>query len=389
MPTAEIITIGTELLLGEIQDTNTRYLARALRDLGIDLYRTTTIGDNEERIARVIEEALGRCQIIITTGGLGPTVDDPTRQAVARALGVPLEFRNDLWEQISNRILTRYGRQPSTNNMRQAWIPAGSIPIPNPVGTAPAFIGERGDACVISLPGVPREMEYLYQNAVVPYLKQRYHLTGVIKARVLHTAGVGESQIDEWIGDLETLSNPTVGLLAHPGQCDIRITAKANSQEEADQMIAELEATIRQRCGDSIYGTDNETLEDVVFQKLARQGWKLAVFESGLNGALRERLQSHGMPPEWIAVAESPYMPKDLETILRDLSHRLKAEVVLGVCLIPEEDKQSLTLLVLSPSGMLENQRSYGGPPQLAASWAIHSALDFLRRNLPTPLEEN
>src|SRR5512146_2801623 len=171
MPTAEIITIGTELLLGEIQDTNTSYMARGLRDMGVDLYRTTTVGDNQERIAQVIREALTRCQIIVTTGGLGPTVDDPTRQAVALALGVELEYRPELWEQISNRILHRYGRQPSANNMRQAWIPAGTIPVGNPVGTAPSFICEIGESCIASLPGVPREMEYLFQNALVPYLK--------------------------------------------------------------------------------------------------------------------------------------------------------------------------------------------------------------------------
>src|SRR5512147_2726167 len=149
MPTAEIITIGTELLLGEIQDTNTSYLARGLRDLGVDLYRTTTVGDNEERIAQAIREALARCQIIITTGGLGPTVDDPTRQAVARALGVELEFREDLWEQVV-AIISRYGRKPSENQKRQAYVPEGAIGVSNPVGTAPCFIVETERNAVIS-----------------------------------------------------------------------------------------------------------------------------------------------------------------------------------------------------------------------------------------------
>jgi competence/damage-inducible protein CinA-like protein len=228
MPTAELIAIGTELLLGEIQDTNTRYLARALRDLGVNLYRATITGDNTARIAGVIREAMARCQIIITTGGLGPTVDDPTRAAVAQALDVDVEFRPELWEQIQARF-ERFGRTPSDNNRRQAWIPAGSIPVENPVGTAPAFICESANACIICLPGVPREMEYLTQNVVLPYLRDRFQLSGTIKARVLHVAGVGESTIDDWIGDLETSTNPTVGLLAHPGQVDIRITASAES----------------------------------------------------------------------------------------------------------------------------------------------------------------
>jgi nicotinamide-nucleotide amidase len=382
MPTAEIITIGTELLLGEIFDTNTRYLARALRDMGVDVYRTTTIGDNEERIAQVIQEALARCQIVITTGGLGPTVDDPTRQAVARALGVRLEFRPELWNQIEERISQRYGRKPSPNNMRQAWIPEGSIPVSNPVGTAPSFIFERGDTCLTSLPGVPREMEYLYQNAVIPYLKQRYHLTGLIKARVLHTAGVGESQIDEWIGDLETLHNPSVGLLAHPGQCDVRITAKAASTEEADQMIAQIEATVRERCGEAIYGADTETLESVVFQKLAGQGWKMSAFECNLNSELRDRLRNNGLPPSWVRIETGDCAPASMEQALQDLSTSLGVEVVLGAALQPGSEKQSLALAVLTPSGLVQSQRSYGGPPQMGVAWAVQTALDFLRRSL-------
>src|SRR4030066_332573 len=141
MPSAEIITIGTELLLGEIVDTNSRYLARCLRDAGIDLYRKTTVGDNVKRIAFAIQQALERCDIVITTGGLGPTVDDPTREAVALAVGVKSEFHPELWEQIRTRF-TRLGRKPTENNRRQAYIPDGAIAVENPVGTAPIFILE-------------------------------------------------------------------------------------------------------------------------------------------------------------------------------------------------------------------------------------------------------
>ena len=382
MPTAEIITIGTELLLGEIQDTNTRYLARAVRDLGIDLYRTTTIGDNEERIAAVIREALTRCQIIITTGGLGPTVDDPTRQAVARALDVELEYRPELWQQIEDRISLRYGRKPSPNNMRQAWIPHGSIPVPNPVGTAPSFICESGDACIISLPGVPREMEYLYQNAVVPYLKQRYNLTGLIKARILHTSGVGESQIDEWIGDLELLRNPTVGLLAHPGQCDIRITAKAASLEEADRMIAEVEALLRERCGEAVFGADSDTLESVIFDKLSARGWKMAATECNLGEELQARLSSFGLPPALVEVSQGACSLEGLELLAGSLVDRHHVDVALAVSLLPGEDRQNMSIALRTPAGLVQTQRSYGGPPQLGISWAVNSALDYLRRNL-------
>jgi molybdenum cofactor synthesis domain-containing protein len=150
MPTAEIIAIGTELLLGEIQDTNTQFLARQLRNIGIDLYRSTQIGDNTERIAAVIQEAMDRSDIVITTGGLGPTVDDPTREAVARAFGVQTVYHPELWQQILERYRS-YSRQPTENNRRQAYLPYNAIAIENPVGTAPAFRVETAKNVIISL----------------------------------------------------------------------------------------------------------------------------------------------------------------------------------------------------------------------------------------------
>src|SRR5574341_1719152 len=201
MPSAEIITIGTEILLGEIVDTNTRHIAHALRGLGVDLYRTITIGDNVERIASAIRESMERAEIVITTGGLGPTVDDPTREAVARALGVETEFREELWEQVVE-VISRYGRKPSDNQKRQAFVPQGALGVRNPVGTAPAFIvetplrlppscqggmggekeGREGrENVIISLPGVPNEMEHILHESIIPYLQKRFDLREVIK----------------------------------------------------------------------------------------------------------------------------------------------------------------------------------------------------------------
>jgi nicotinamide-nucleotide amidase len=160
MTSAEIITIGTEILLGEIVDTNTRYIARTLRGLGVDLYRTITIGDNVERIAEAIRSSMEHADIVITTGGLGPTIDDPTREAVAKAIGVETEFREDLWQQVVETI-ARYGRKPSENQKRQAFVPQGALGLKNPVGTAPCFIVETPRNAVMSLPGVPNEMEHV------------------------------------------------------------------------------------------------------------------------------------------------------------------------------------------------------------------------------------
>ena len=281
MPSAEIITIGTEILLGEIVDTNTRHIALTLRDLGVDLYRTITIGDNVERIASAIRDSMQHAEIIITTGGLGPTVDDPTREAVAKAIGVETEFREELWEQVTATI-KKYGRKPAENQRRQAVVPKGAIGVLNPVGTAPCFIMESERNSIISLPGVPNEMEHILHQSIVPYLQKRFDLHEVIKVRVLHTSGLGEGTIDEKIGDLETLANPTVGLAAHTGVVDIRITSKAESEAEANAMIADIEKQIHERLGDVVFGVDEDRLEQVVLDLVAKRGWTLTAIESGL-----------------------------------------------------------------------------------------------------------
>ena len=394
MPSAEIITIGTEILLGEILDTNARAIARKLRDAGIDLYRKTTVGDNPARIAQALQQALERCEIILTTGGLGPTVDDPTREAVALAMGTTIEFQPELWEQIQARF-QRFGRQPTENNRRQAYIPKGAIPIENPVGTAPSFILELGDQAIISLPGVPSEMEYLLEHAVLPYLRRRYHLAGLIKTRLVHTAGVGESQIDDLIGDLEMLNNPTVGLAAHSGQVDVRITAKAETEEIADEMIAEVERQLIERLGSWIYGADQDRLEEVALRAVARHGWSLAVLEYGLDGALINRLSDAAHRPsnaahrlgagnsgafrsgEVITVLDSPARLPELVAACRQ-NHQV--DVCLGVAVFPAGERQEVHLVLITPDQQSEFTRPYGGPPEYAPRWAAHHSLDIIRK---------
>jgi nicotinamide-nucleotide amidase len=379
MPVAEIITIGTELLLGETVDTNTRYIALALRDEGIDLYRTSTIGDNVERISTILREGLQRADIIITTGGLGPTVDDPTREAVAMALGVETEFRPELWEQIQERFL-RYGRVPTENNRRQAFVPKGALAVENPVGTAPAFICEPGEHAVIALPGVPREMEYLMQNQVIPYLRKRYELRGVIKARVLHTSGVGESQIDERIGDLELGSNPTVGLAAHAGQVDVRITAKAETETEADELIRDVDMELQSRLGKWIYGVDEDTLEGVALKNIADRGEGLTIVEAGLDGLFIRRLAKVGDPFVGGEMLASSPTPELLFNLTKESCQSKNASVGVGVLLIPGETQQTLHIVLITPEGDQKITRTYGGPPQLAPTWGINICLDLIRK---------
>ncbi len=387
MPSAEIITIGTEILLGEIVDTNARAIARMLRDAGIDLYRKTTVGDNPNRIAQAIQQAMDRCEIILTTGGLGPTIDDPTRQAVAQAVGVEIEFRPELWDQIQERF-QRYGRLPTENNKRQAYIPLGATAIENPVGTAPAFFIENNDRIIISLPGVPREMDYLMQHEVLPFLKEKFHLQGVIKSRILHTVGVGESVVDDLIGDFEILTNPTVGLAAHSGQVDVRITAKADSEQLADIMILEVEKALRILLKEWIYGADEESLEQAAFSALERCGWNLTAVEHGIGGALISRLAAHqsSLPGQagiiFIggSVINSLTDPSELAQFTREYGLSCSADCCLGAAVLPNEQNVEIYLVLITPQGEQLASRPYGGPREYAARYAVHNGLDLLRR---------
>ncbi len=402
---AEIITIGTELLLGEIIDTNAAHIARQLRTIGLDLYYETTVGDNLERCADVIRRALERADVVITTGGLGPTVDDMTREAVAQATDRSLEFRPDLLAQIEARF-ARWGAKMSENNRRQAFVPQGAIAIENPVGTAPAFIVETERGVVISLPGVPREMEYLLAHEVLPYLRHKFDLHAVIKARVLRTAGMGESRIDAALSDLLTASNPTVGLAAHPGQTDVRITAKADSEAEADRLIAPVEAEVRRRLGMAVYGTGKETLEEVLVRHLGEAGLTLSVAEAGTGGLLTNRLSTapgaeavfHGgfvaQDPASLgrALKIEAAPEQDLESFARVLATRLAATadrcVGLVVLALSRSSGDAATsaggaiVAMSTPAGVETRRLGFGGHAAHAARWATTHALEMVRRRL-------
>ena len=382
MPILEIITIGTELLLGEIQDTNSTYIARTLRDHGIDIYRITTIGDNPNRISNAIKEALTRSDIIITTGGLGPTIDDPTRKAVAMATDRELIFLDELWKQIKDRFKD-YGREPTENNRRQAYIPEGAIPIFNPVGTAPCYIVDMESACVVSLPGVPREMEVVLHQSIIPFLNRKFDLrTWIIKATVLHAASIGESVIDEIIGDMEEYPNPTVGLLAHPGQVDIRVTAKAPSEVEAADLTKPVVEELYKRLGNNIYGEDEETLESVVCGQLNRHERKLCLVESGANTGLIERVEC--LKSDKVITKRVNRVPPDLQTFydqVESLDQRTECDVCFGMTLITNE-KPTIFYVYIDPQRTESLTRTYGGPREYAPLWAQNTGLDFLRRNL-------
>ncbi|MGQ9598975.1 MAG: CinA family nicotinamide mononucleotide deamidase-related protein [Anaerolineae bacterium] len=392
---AEIVTTGTELLLGQIDDTNATYLARQLRDLGIDLFFRSTVGDNEQRIAQVLEHALTRADVVIVTGGLGPTVDDVTREAVARLTGRPLVLHPDLLEQIA-AFFARFGTTMGENNRRQAYLPEGCIPIENPVGTAPGFIVEEARGTIISLPGVPREMRYLMEHTVAPYLQRRMGQQEVLLTRVLRTVGVGESRIDEAIADLETSPNPTVGLSAHPGQTDVRIVAKASTRAEAEALLDDFENRIRQRLGAAIYATGDVSLEAVIVELLQGRGATLAVAETLTQGALAQRLSAYPavfcggiVAPDGAGLARILRLPADLPG--GEAGARLAAEEVRkvwdaswGLAVIgDEEDRPWVAIAAEGQEDQGHTRRlRYQGRDYRARVWTTTLALEFLRRLL-------
>ncbi len=385
---AELIAIGSELVLGEIVDTNSAHIARTLRGIGLSVERSTTIADDLPRITALIREAAERTPIVITTGGLGPTVDDPTRAAVAAAFDRALDFHPELWQQIKERF-GRFGRIPGENNKQQALIPAGGTPVENPVGTAPAFWVEHeaayGSGVVISLPGVPREMEYLLEHRVLPYLRERFGLTGCIKARVLRTIGMGESAIDQQIGELEKLANPTVGLAAHAGNVDIRITATAASEAEADALIAPIEAQVRAALAEHIYGVDGETIDQVVGQLLTTRGLRLGVAEAGTSGNLNARLAVLPTAASFYAGASPLAALEDLGAAAERVRAAQQAHVGVAVRVYQgagAKDPRGLEWAVSDASGTETQRSGYGGPPASLPVWASTAILNLLWRRL-------
>ncbi|BAM01399.1 MULTISPECIES: CinA family nicotinamide mononucleotide deamidase-related protein [Caldilinea] len=316
MPTlaAEIITSGTEILLGDIVDTNAVWIAQQLREAGVNLYYKTTVGDNEARLRSVIELGMTRSDVIIITGGLGPTVDDVTRQAVANATRRPLVLHEGALATLKERF-ARFGVTMTENNLQQAMIPEGAILIENPVGTAPGFIVETERCAVIALPGVPREMKAMMTASVLPYLRARMGGGAVIRRRILRTFGIGESAIDARLGDLMRRSNPTVGLAAKTGQVDIRIAARADDPETAERMLDAIEAEVRAAVGPYIYSTDpEERYETVLARRMMQAGITVAVLETNTRGALAERLAT--ALPDQTPVRKRVLAPEEVQAEL-------------------------------------------------------------------------
>ncbi len=288
----ELVSIGSELLLGQIVDTNSAWISQRLAENGVNAYYKSCVGDNLNRMTEVLNIALDRADVIITGGGIGPTQDDLTREAVAEVFDVEVVTDPDSLVELRERFQNR-GFILTKNNERQAQIPAGATVIRNPNGTAPAFMVEAERGTVISLPGVPFEMRWLIDNEIIPYLREKYSLGETIHYRVLKVADLGESAVDHEIGHLiAESSNPTVGVLAHPGQVDVRIAARAPDIDEAKILIEPVEQKVRELLGNHIFAADDETIESVIGSMLQEQDATVAVYEDLSAGAVSDSMRT-------------------------------------------------------------------------------------------------
>lgn len=293
MASVELVAVGTELLLGQLTDTNTPHIERRLAEIGVDVRGTHAVGDNRERIAETLRGVLDRRDGAIVTGGLGPTVDDLTKEAVCDALGIGTELYEPALRQME-AFFAQIGREMRPNNRKQAELPRGSLPLENPFGTAPGFVAfSAGGGFVACMPGVPHEMKPMLANALVPFLVQRFGLRDGIYTRVLHTIGIGESEIDHRIDDLFRASeNPKIAVLAHGSRADVKIMAKSTSAAQARAMIAPLETEIGRRLEGYVYGADEATIESAVLALLRERAWTAATAESCTGGRIAAALTS-------------------------------------------------------------------------------------------------
>ena len=311
---AEILTIGTEILLGDLLDTNAAWISGRLAALGVSIYRHTTVGDNKKRITAALKEAVSRADLVITTGGLGPTSDDLTNACLGEAAGREMVEYPEARRHV-DEMFKRFGRTPTQSNYKQALFPEGSGLIPNPAGTAMGAMLELEGALVATFPGVPGEMKGMFEETLEPLIKERSE--GSILSRTLWFTGIGESALAEKVQDLLDASDPTVAPLAGQGKVRLRITTRAAATEEAEEKIAPVADEILSRLGDYYFGEDDETLESAIGKLLTGRGETLALAESCTGGLLAKRLTDSAGSSAFFAEGLVTYSNEAKERLLR------------------------------------------------------------------------
>jgi nicotinamide-nucleotide amidase len=407
----ELIFVGTELLLGQIVNTNASYLGENLANLGVNLHYHSVVGDNLERIKETIQNALSRSDLVVITGGLGPTFDDITREGIAEAIGRTLVYDPDVMAQIEGHF-KRVKHNMLPMHKRQAYIISeGCQVVPNLIGSAPGLIINVNGKWIIAMPGVPREMKKMCEDVIFPWVAEKAG-KGIIKSRVLKVAGMGESTVANELNDIvESLSNPTIAYLCQPGEVTVRITAKASGLEEALKMIDEVAERVRDILGDNVFGEDNQTMEQVVGQMLLAKHKTLALAESCTGGLVSDRITDISGSSDYYlggVISYSNQLKNELlgvssddlrqygavsapvaEQMAQGVKKLVKSDFGVGITGIAgptgATDGKPVGLVyiaVASQNGVNSKEFRFVGDRTGIKRWASQSALDMLRREL-------
>ena len=355
--TAEIISVGTELLLGNILNTNAQYLSRELADLGITVQRESTIGDNQGRLADFVNEAKARCDLLVFTGGLGPTADDLTKETVAACYGDTLAFDEEEWAKIT-RYFARSGRETTPNNRKQAMVPVHGRKIVNHHGTAPGAWFEQDGRCAVLMPGVPSEMKAMWTESIRPLLLERQNCT--LHSITLRVLG-GESNLEYQVRDLLDHANPTAAIYCKTGECEIRITARAASDEDGEKMCRAYARKFYDLLGDAVYDEDVAGLEETVVRTLKEKGLTVSTAESCTGGMIAERITAvsgssevfgYGFVTYW-EQAKAKLVGVDPDVIARYnvVSAPVAAQMALGAAKVSGSDIAVSVTGVAGPTG--------------------------------------
>ena len=355
--TAEILSVGTELLLGNILNTNAQYLSRELADLGITVQRESTIGDNQGRLADFVNEAKARCDLLVFTGGLGPTADDLTKETVAACYGDTLAFDEEEWAKITS-YFARSGRETTPNNRKQAMVPVHGRKIVNHHGTAPGAWFEQDGRCAILMPGVPSEMKAMWTESIRPLLLERQNCT--LHSITLRVLG-GESDLEYQVRDLLDHANPTAAIYCKTGECEIRITARAASDEDGEKMCRAYARKFYDLLGDAVYDENVAGLEETVVRTLKEKGLTVSTAESCTGGMIAERITAvsgssevfgYGFVPYW-EQAKAKLVGVDPDVIARYnvVSAPVAAQMALGAAKASGSDIAVSVTGVAGPTG--------------------------------------
>ena len=402
----EIVTVGTELLLGQVVDTNAAHLGDRLALAGIDCHFQTTVGDNEERIARVLHIALARNDAVVVCGGLGPTPDDVTRDAIARVLGVPLVRDRAMVANIEHLFRVRQREMPE-NNARQADRPEGTTFIPQVLGTAPGLICEHGGKVLYALPGVPKEMEEMMERAVVPDLVRRGGTKAIILSRLIRTWGLSESSLAQRVAErVDSQTNPTIAFLAQGLEgINLRVTAKADDEVAARRLLDAEERELRALLDGYVFGIDDQRMEKVIADLLSERGLSVGVAESLTGGLVAARLAEAPGASRWfkgsvvayvsqvkfdlLDVPEGPVVsPEAAKNMAEGASRVLRADVGLGITGVAGPTKQEdqpvgTVFMAVSAFGKTEvKEHHFPGDRQHVRQFGAISLFDLLRRRL-------